>query len=408
MSERYYSFSIYCKEHFHHKVYRVALDGHFTCPNRDGKIDTRGCIFCSKKGSGDFSIPFIGQDLKQEDFLYNHEKGKKGEYIAYFQAFSNTYGPIDKLEKLFVSALENEWFCGISIASRPDCFSEEIFALLNRLKKEYPHKFIWIELGLQSVHDSSAIWMRRGYSLSVFEEVVKQIKEIDIPVIVHLILGLPNEDKKAILESIDYINSQAIWGVKLQLLHYLKNTDLGDAYLENKDEFKILNEKEYVDLICACIARLRKDIVIHRISGDGNKEELLAPLWSLDKKKVLNHIHHALKERKITQGMDQEKKYRKVFVEDEKNHFSFFLIQLENHISIKALSILMGVNQYREVEENRFKRKLKDIDIIRHKEINYIIDRRLKGNKEVDKLYNLLKEKGYKIVYMELDRYISQ
>ena len=298
----YYSFTDHCKESFGRKLYRVALDAGMTCPNRDGKIDTRGCIFCDEGGSGDFSIHYDGQSLTKEDLVYNHQDCRIGDYIAYFQAYTNTYDSIDRLEHLFSSALNDPLFAGISIATRPDCVHEETIELFKKLMKEFPDKFIWVELGLQTIHSKSAIFIRRGYPLSVYEECVKRLHEIDIPVITHIIIGLPNESKEDILETIHYLNQLKIDGVKLQLLHYLKGCDLGRMYENDPSLFHVLTMDEYVDIIVDCIGHLDKDIVIHRLTGDGDGELLLAPLWSKDKRKVLNQIRHELKVRNITQG----------------------------------------------------------------------------------------------------------
>ncbi len=298
----YYSFSDYCKKTFGRKLYRVALDAGMTCPNRDGKIDTRGCIFCDEGGSGDFSIAYHGQKLQQKDLIYNHQNAKDGDYIAYFQAYTNTYDTIEKLDLLFSSALSDSLFAGISIATRPDCISEQTIALFQRLRKKYPHKFIWIELGLQTIHSKSAIFIRRGYPLSVFDTCVKQLHAIGIPVITHIIIGLPNESKEDILQTIHYLNELKIDGVKLQLLHYLKGCDLGTMYENDPSSFHVLTQEEYIDIIVECIGHLNENIVIHRLTGDGAGDLLLAPTWSKDKRSVLNQIRHTLKEKTVKQG----------------------------------------------------------------------------------------------------------
>lgn len=306
MDERYYSFSYFCKKTFGRKLYRVALDAHMTCPNRDGKIDTRGCIFCSKKGSGEFAISFDGQPLEKKDFIYNHDDGKEGDYIAYFQAYTNTYAPIERLRRLYTSVLDNPNFQGISIATRPDCMDDTVIALLKELKEKYPNKFFMVELGLQTIHKDSSTYIRRGYELKIFEECMDKLKDLDIHVVVHVILGLPNESKEMMLETIRYLNKQPIHGIKLQLLHYLKDTDLGDTYNQKKEEFHVLSFEEYIDIVVTCIQELRSDIVIHRLSGDGKKDDVIAPQWAFDKKKVLNTIRHTLKERDIVQGKAYE------------------------------------------------------------------------------------------------------
>ncbi len=299
--ERYLSFPAWCKEAYGRKLYRTALDANMTCPNRDGKIDTRGCIFCAG-GSGDFAVKYDGQPMRREQMVFNHQNASEGDYIAYFQAYTNTYAPVERLRKLFTAALEDPLFAGISIATRPDCVDADVLSLLKELKQNHPEKLFMVELGLQSIHESSAKWMRRGYPLEVFDECVRGLREADIDVIVHVIIGLPFENPEMILETIHHLNACHIQGVKLQLLHYLKGTDLGDLYEKHPDQFHVLSLEEYADLIALCIGHLNPDIVIHRLSGDGNGEYLLAPLWSKDKRRVLNTISRQLKVKNITQG----------------------------------------------------------------------------------------------------------
>lgn len=298
----YYSFSDYCKNTFSRKLYRVALDAGMTCPNRDGKIDTRGCIFCDKSGSGDFALKYTGQNLTQQDLLYNHQKANSGDYIAYFQAYTNTYDTPERLYHLFSCALSNPLFAGIDIATRPDCIDEAVLAVLERLRKEFPNKFIWIELGLQTIHPKSSIFIRRGYPLQVFDDCVKQLQKLQIPIITHIIIGLPNETLQDHIQTIQHLNTLHINGIKLQLLHYLRDSDLGEMYIHNPSLFHVLTLEEYIDSIVTCIGYLDPNIVIHRLSGDGASDLLLAPNWSKDKRRVLNQIRHALKLRNITQG----------------------------------------------------------------------------------------------------------
>lgn len=302
MQKYYNSFTDYCKNTFQRKLYRVALDANMTCPNRDGRIDHRGCIFCDEGGSGDFAIKYTGQSLTKEDLIYNHQDVDAGDYIAYFQAYTNTYAPVETLEHLFTSALKDPLFCGLSIATRPDCIHEDTIALLKKLRQEYPDKFIWIELGLQTIHPKSALFIRRGYPLSVFDACVDALHAIDIPVIVHVILGLPNETKQDMIETIQYLNTKKIFGIKLQLLHYLKGCDLGRVYEKDPSLFHVLSLEEYIDIITDCIGYLDENIVIHRLTGDGASDLLLAPLWSMNKRHVLNQILHTLKIRNIQQG----------------------------------------------------------------------------------------------------------
>lgn len=290
---KYYSLNHYLRDTFGDKVYKLSLDGGFTCPNRDGTIDTRGCIFCSKGGSGDFAesrILPITEQIEQGKKRVE-SKIKSGKYIAYFQAFTNTYAPVEALRKKFYEAINHKDIVALSIATRPDCLGDDILALLDELNKIKP---VFVELGLQTIHEKSAAYIRRGYPLSVYDDAVKKLKAIGINIVVHVILGLPNESKADMLETVDYVCKSGINGIKLQLLHILKNTDLADEYY--RGNVKVLELDEYIDIVKACVAIIPKDIVIHRLTGDGAKKDLIAPLWSADKKNVLNNINKALQE----------------------------------------------------------------------------------------------------------------
>ncbi len=295
----YYSLDYYLKEKFGEKVYKIALDGGMTCPNRDGSIDTRGCIFCSEGGSGDFAVHMKSSVSEQiEDainLLQSHGKKTGSKFIAYFQSYSNTYAPIDYLRKLYMEALSSPHIAALSIGTRPDCFSDEIYELLNECNQIKP---TWIELGLQTIHEKTADFIRRGYPLNTFEETVKRLHDYNIDIIVHIILGLPGESDDDIIKTIHYLNTAGIQGIKLQLLHILKGTDLAD-YMP---KIKIYTEDEYIKLLVRCIGELSPDIVIHRLTGDGPKNLLLAPSWSSNKRHVLNTLAHTLKEEKIYQG----------------------------------------------------------------------------------------------------------
>lgn len=303
--KRYFSLDYYLKQIFGEKVYKVSLDGGMTCPNRDGKLDTRGCIFCSAGGSGDFAAP-QGQSVTMQinDAIAGIRQAKHvgNKFIAYFQAYTNTYASVEYLRALFTEAIQHPQIVALSIATRPDCLSEDILHLLDELNQQKP---VWIELGLQTIHQKTADFIRRGYSLSVFEQAVSHLSRIHIDVIVHIIIGLPYETREDLLETIQYISKLSntntppvIQGVKLQLLHVLSGTDLAD-YL---DDISILTLEEYVDLVIMCLEQLPQNIVIHRITGDGPKNILLAPLWSSSKKTVMNTIHKTLKERNSWQG----------------------------------------------------------------------------------------------------------
>lgn len=303
----YYSLDAYCKNTYGEKVYKIALNTGLSCPNRDGTLDTRGCIFCSSGGSGDFASSLFSPEEFEAGFQAGKQRlsGKHtgSLFIAYFQAYTNTYGPISYLEAIYARALTEPDVLGISIATRPDCLPEEILSLLERLKKQYPDKFIWIELGLQTINAETARFIRRGYPLSCFEKAVQSLNELSIPVIVHLILGLPHETAQDALSAVSYLNALPVWGVKLQLLHILKGTDLAALYNGNPAEFCPLSEKEdYLSLLINCLMQLRPDMVVHRVTGDAPKAYLLAPLWSGDKKGLLNALHRQMKEQHAFQG----------------------------------------------------------------------------------------------------------
>ena len=299
----YYSLDSYCKNTFHHKCYKIALNARMSCPNRDGTLGTRGCIFCSRGGSGDFAVDMAGKSMPEqltEGMAKFGSKATGQDLIAYFQAYTNTYAPLPYLEEVYRSALDHPDVCGISIATRPDCLGIEVLDLLAKLRDEYPDKFLWIELGLQTIHEDTARYIRRGYPLSCFEQACADLKALQIPFIVHTILGLPGETNTQVLQTMDYLNRIQPFGIKLQLLHVLKDTDLADDYLAGK--FEVLTFDAYIDLVISCLAHLSPDIVIHRVTGDGPKNLLIAPTWSTDKRSVLNELHHRMKKQDIRQG----------------------------------------------------------------------------------------------------------
>lgn len=289
----YLSFNKYLKDKFGQKVYKISLDGGFTCPNRDGKTGTRGCIFCSKGGSGDFA------ESREMSITEQIESGKKkvekkiksGKYIAYFQAFTNTYAPVEILRQKYEEAINHPDIVALSIATRPDCLGDDVLRLLDEMNKIKP---VFVELGLQTIHQKSAKYIRRGYDLSVYDKAVRDLKKIGVNVVVHVILGLPNESENDMLETVKYVCESGANGIKLQLLHVIDGTDLAKDY--EKGLFKTLEFDEYVNLIVKCVKIIPKDIVIHRLTGDGAKKDLIAPLWSADKKRVLNAINKALSE----------------------------------------------------------------------------------------------------------------
>lgn len=289
----YLSFNKYLKDKFGQKVYKISLDGGFTCPNRDGKTGTRGCIFCSKGGSGDFA------ESREMSITEQIESGKKkvekkiksGKYIAYFQAFTNTYAPVEILRQKYEEAINHHDIVALSIATRPDCLGDDVLRLLDEMNKIKP---VFVELGLQTIHQKSAKYIRRGYDLSVYDKAVRDLKKIGVNVVVHVILGLPNESENDMLETVKYVCESGANGIKLQLLHVIDGTDLAKDY--EKGLFKTLEFDEYVNLIVKCVKIIPKDIVIHRLTGDGAKKDLIAPLWSADKKRVLNAINKASRE----------------------------------------------------------------------------------------------------------------
>lgn len=296
--KRYYSLDYYLKQTYGEKVYKVSLNGGMTCPNRDGKIGIGGCIFCSSGGSGDFAAPKTSSVTSQIDNAIagiSRSKSVGSKFIAYFQAFTNTYASVEYLECLFTEALSHPNIVGLSIATRPDCLPDDVLALLSDLNKRKP---IWVELGLQTTNEESAKFIRRGYPLSVFDNAVYKLNDLGIATIVHIIIGLPQETVDDTLNSIRHISKMPIQGIKLQLLHVLKGTDL-EQYL---GDFHILTMEEYVDLVISCLEILPEHIVVHRITGDGPKDLLLAPLWSTRKREVMNHINQELARRNTWQG----------------------------------------------------------------------------------------------------------
>lgn len=270
-----------------------------SCPNRDGKLDTRGCIFCSSGGSGDFAadcrLSITDQIEEGKKLLAGKYKGSR--YIAYFQAYTNTYAPVDYLKTIFTEAVNHPDIACISIATRPDCLSDEVIELLFELNRIKP---VWVELGLQTIHEATASYIRRGYPLSVFDDAVKRLSAKNIDIIVHMIIGLPGESHDDMLRTAAYIADLPVKGIKLQLLHVLKNTDIAADYVNNL--FSVLTLDEYIDILCDIIEILPPDMVIHRITGDGPKKLLIAPLWSADKHRVLNTINKTLEKRHVLQG----------------------------------------------------------------------------------------------------------
>lgn len=277
----------YLRERFGCKVYKIALNAGLTCPNRDGKLGFRGCIFCSAGGSGEFAGDASGSITEQieEGKKLISSKIKDGRYIAYFQAYTNTYAPVPVLRKIFFEAAEHPDIVALSIATRPDCLPPEVLDLLEELSSIKP---VWVELGLQTIHKKTADYIRRGYELDVYDKAVSELNKRGIEVITHVILGLPGEDTGMMKETVKYVCDSGSGGIKLQLLHVLKGTDLEKDYLAGM--FEVLTEDEYINILKECVRIIPETTVIHRLTGDGDKKHLVAPLWSGDKKHMINRI----------------------------------------------------------------------------------------------------------------------
>ena len=299
--KRYYSLDYYLKQTYGEKLYKIALDGGMTCPNRDGTLGARGCIFCSAGGSGDFAGDRRTSITEQIEAgkAQSIRKHNGSSYIAYFQAYTNTYAPVSYLRSVFTEAINHPDIRILSIATRPDCLNDDVLALLAELNKKKP---VWVELGLQTIHEETAQFIRRGYKLPVFEDALRKLRKIGITVIVHTILCLPGESREMMLDTIRYLNTQDIQGIKLQLLHILKHTDLADYY--EKHPFHLPSREEYYELLGMCICNLRPDIVIHRLTGDGPRKLLVAPLWTGNKRQVLYGMQRYFKEQNIWQGKE--------------------------------------------------------------------------------------------------------
>ena len=295
--EHYTALSPYLKRRFGCKVYKLSLSAGCTCPNRDGTLGARGCIFCS--GSGEFAASCtapIPEQLEQAKYILG-KKAQGAKFIAYFQDFTNTYGAVSRLEPLFLAAMEPDDVVALSIATRPDCLPEDILRMLSRLRARKP---VFVELGLQTIHEATAHYIRRGYPLSVFDDAVQKLHALDIEVIAHQILGLPGETAEMIVETTRHLGQLPVDGVKLHLLHILRGTDLAAEYEAGR--LKPLELDAYIDILEQCLTVLPPDVVIHRLTGDGAKRDLIAPLWSADKKRVLNAIQTRFEQDEVIQG----------------------------------------------------------------------------------------------------------
>lgn len=292
----YYSLNQYLKDTFGTKVYKLSIDAGCTCPNRDGTIGVGGCIFCSAGGSGEFAVRAsetmtVTEQLEAAKVRVAAKAGEGAKYIAYFQSFTSTYGDDKKLLAKFREAMEHPEVVAVSIGTRPDCISEKMLEGLAELNSIKP---VWIELGLQTIHEETAKYIRRGYSLNVYDNAVLRLKSVGIEVITHVILGLPGESADMMKETVSYVAASGSKGIKLSLLHVLSDTDLARDYAAGK--FECMSMDEYITLVVECLKLLPKDMVVHRLTGDGDKRILIAPLWSGDKKRVLNAMNKAISE----------------------------------------------------------------------------------------------------------------
>ncbi len=297
--KRYHSLNYFLREKFGEKVFKISLDGGFSCPNRDGKVSKGGCVFCSARGSGDYAgsrnFSITGQFNNVKTMMAN--KWKSGKYIAYFQAYTNTYAPVDELRQKYEEAINQEGVVALSIATRPDCLEDDVLDLIEELSKKL---YVWVELGLQTINDDVAKKINRGYDLKVFDNAMTRLKERNIDFVVHSILGLPGESQDDMLKTIDYIAHSGAQGIKLHLLHLMKDTKMVELY-EN-GELQFLSQEDYIKLICRAVSMLPKEMVVHRLTGDAPRDLLIGPMWSLKKWEVLNAIDKTLEDNDIYQG----------------------------------------------------------------------------------------------------------
>lgn len=296
----YYNLNYYLRNKFGCKVFKIPLDGGFSCPNRDGKISTGGCIFCSERGAGDFAGNRNSSITNQFSNIKKmmNKKWKEGKYIAYFQAYTNTYAPVEVLREKYEEAINQEGVVGMAIATRPDCLGPEVLELLCEFNEKI---YIWVELGLQTSNECTAKKINRGYNLHTFEKAVCDLRKINIDVVAHVIMGLPGEDQNDMINTVKYISNQDIQGVKFHLLHLMKHTPMVTLYSEG--QLKFMTQKEYVDIICLALSNIPSNVVIHRLTGDAPRNSLIEPKWSLKKWEILNEINKVMKDKKIYQGI---------------------------------------------------------------------------------------------------------
>lgn len=302
--KRYHSLNYFLRNKFNEKVFKISLDGGFSCPNRDGTISKGGCLFCSESGSGDYAgnrVLSIGKQFCDIKEMMN-KKWKEGKYIAYFQAFTNTYAPVDELREKYKEAIKQEGVVALAIATRPDCLDEDVLDLLEEINKDV---YVWVELGLQTVSDDTARKINRGYKLDVYEDAIYRLKKRNIDFVTHCIFGLPGETKDDMLNTVKYISKTGSKGIKFHLLHLMKNTPMVKLY--ERGELEFLSQDDYIDLICKGISMIPEEMVVHRLTGDAPRDLLIGPMWSLKKWEVLNAIDKALVDNEIYQGKDFEK-----------------------------------------------------------------------------------------------------
>ena len=299
--KRYHSLNYFLRNKFGEKIYKISLDGGFTCPNRDGKVAKGGCTFCSARGSGDFAgsriLSITEQFADRKEMM--EKKWKDGKYIAYFQAYTNTYAPVEELRKKYEEALAQKNVIALSIATRPDCLDDDILDYLEELNKK---TYLWVELGLQTINDKTARNFNRGYDFETFDSSLKKLQERGIEVVVHTIFGLPGETKEDMLKTVDYVAHSGAQGVKFHLLHLMQGTKMVEQY--ESGELQLLSKEDYIDLICKAIAMIPEEMVVHRLTGDAPRQSLIGPMWSLKKWEVLNDIDKALVDNNIWQGND--------------------------------------------------------------------------------------------------------
>ena len=299
MIRKIYMLNDFLKEKFNEKIYKVSLDGGFTCPNRDGKVSRGGCIFCSENGSGDFTatkLKSIHAQIEEQIELVS-KKYKGDKYIAYFQNFTNTYAEVSYLRKIYEEALSHEKIVGLAIATRPDCLEDDVLELLAELNKK---TFLWVELGLQTLNDDVAKYFNRAYETEIYKEASEKLNRLNIKFVTHIIIGLPKEENDDYLKTAIFAQNCGTWGIKLHLMYVVKNTPLEKLYLNG--DLKVNTKEEYVEKVVNVLENISSEIVVHRLTGDGDRETLVAPLWSIKKIDVLNSIHKELKRRNTYQG----------------------------------------------------------------------------------------------------------